>query len=214
NRRAQKDAACASSILASIERVAIAVPVGAAYENDFAVVGTGKKLRAKDVVACAQSIIGARGGEAHVVQLGSFTGVQEGEGAIAVRDAGPLVVGSGAWLGAIVDVADGVAPSLHDDPIHDLARAAQKGAVATLTYALPPDVRDQLAQKLPDAAKPLARVPSIVAFLRIDEGAGAIALDAEVACDEPSCGALKPLVDNAKNVLAHDPRTTLLDLRG
>ena len=215
NRRAQKDAACATSVLASIDRLAIVVPVGAAYENDFAVVGVGKKLQAKSVTECAQSIVRARGGEPRVVPIGSFASVQEGEGgAIAVRDGGPIVVGSGAWLGAIVDVADGVAPSLHDDPIHDLARVAQKGAAATLTYSLPPDVRELLAQKLPDAAKPIARVPSIVASVRIDEGAGAIVLDADAACEEPTCAALKPLVENAKDVLAHDPRVTILDVRG
>jgi hypothetical protein len=215
NGLAQKASPCATSVLASIERVAVAVPVGAAYENDFAIVGFGPKLHAKDVIDCAQSIVRARGGEPHVVPMGSFSSVQEGEGgAIAVRDGGPLVVGSGPWLGAIVDVADGVAPSLHDDPIHHLARASQKGAVATLTYALPPDVRELLAQKLPDAAKPIAHVPAIVAAVRIDESSGALTFDADATCEESTCAALKPLVENARDVLSHDPRATIAGVRG
>lgn len=216
DRRAAKDAPCASAILASIERVGLAIPVGAAYESDFAIVGVGKKLRAKDVVDCAQTVLRARHAEPRVQTMGSFTTVQESEGdhgVLAVRDGGPIVVGSGVWLGAIVDVADGVAPSLRDDAIHDVARRAQKGAVATLTYALPPDVRDAFAEKLPNDAKPLARVPSIVAAIRLDEAAGALVVDADAACDAPTCASLKPLADNAKDVLARATNTTLLGLR-
>ena len=209
-------AACARDVLASVERVGLAVPVGSGYADELAIVAVGAKLRAKETLACADAVVRARGGEPRAGTLGSFGTMQEGageRGVLAVRDGGPLVLGRGVWLAAVLDVAEGVTRSLRDDPVHDVGRRAQKSAVATLTYALPEEVRSSLGAALPPSAQPLLRVPSAIAALRFDEGGTTLGLELEALCDPATCTALVPLAENARTILAADPRVTLLGLR-
>jgi len=210
-------ARCAGELLRGLERLGIAIPAGAGFEDDVAIVAMGSWLRGGDVTACAQGVVKDRGGAPNVLKQGSFTTVQDGDGThgvLAVRDGGPLIVGRGPWLSAVVDVADGAAKSLRDDPVHDVARRAKIGAFATLTYALPEELRIDLATKLPKGTQVLAKVPSLVAALRLDESdGGTLVLEAEAACAAEVCAELKTFAEGAREMLGHDPRATLLGVK-
>ena len=210
-------ARCAGELLRGLDEIGIAIPAGSGFEDDVAIVAMGSWLRAGDVSACAQGVIKDRGGAPNVLKQGTFTTVQDGDGmhgVLAVRDGGPLVVGRGPWLSAVVDVADGVAKSLRDDPVHDVARRAKTGAFATLTYALPEELRIDLASKLPKGTQVLAKVPSLVAALRLEEtDGGTLVLEAEAACAPEVCAELQKLAEGAREMLAHDPRATLLGVK-
>ncbi|MEO7096093.1 MAG: hypothetical protein ABI175_22720 [Polyangiales bacterium] len=210
-------ARCAGELLRSLERVGIAIPAGAGFEDDVAIVAMGSWLRAGEVATCAEGVVRDRGGAPSTLKQGTFTLVQDGDGThgiLAVRDGGPLVVGRGPWLSAVVDVADGVAKSLRDDPVHDLARRAKTGAFATLTYALPEELRNDLATKLPKGAQVLAKVPSLIAALRLEDvEGGVLVLEAEAACSGAVCPELQKLAEGAREMLAHDPRATLLGVK-
>ena len=210
-------ARCAGELLRGIDRIGIAVPAGSGFEDDVAIVAMGTWLRAGEVSSCAQGVVKERGGAPIVLKQGTFTTVQDGDGmhgVLAVRDGGPLVVGRGPWLSAVVDVADGVAKSLRDDPVHDLARRSKVGAFATLTYALPEELRADLATKLPKGTQVLSKIPSLVAALRLDEtDGGTLTLEAEAACAGEVCTDLAKLAEGAREMLAHDPRATLLGVK-
>ena len=96
-----------------IEHVGLAIPGGSGLGSDFALIATGAGIRASSTVACAEALIRDRGGNPRTVRRGSFTMVQDesGSGVIGVRDVGPIVVGSGMWLDAILDTAEGSTPS-------------------------------------------------------------------------------------------------------
>lgn len=208
--------ACARDVLASVDRVGLAVPVGSGYADELAIVAIGPRLRAKETLSCAEAVLRLRGGEPRTGTLGAFGTVQEASGergVLAVRDGGPIVLGRGVWLAAVLDVAEGVTGSLRGDPVHDVGRRAQKGALATLTYALPEEVRSTLGAGLPASAQPLLRVPSAIAAVRFDEGGDTLGVDLEATCDPTTCTALVPLAENARTILAADPRVTLLGLR-
>jgi hypothetical protein len=210
-------ARCAGDLLRKLDRIGIAVPAGSGFEDDVAIVATGAWLRASDVTTCAESVVNGRGGAPNVLKQGTFTTVQDGDGThgiLAVRDGGPLVVGRGPWLSAVVDVADGVSRSLRDDPVHDVARRAKTGAFATLTYALPEELRIDLATKLPKGTQVLAKVPSLVAALRLDDvDGGTLVLEADAECSEGTCTELQKLAEGAREMIAHDPRATLLGVK-
>ena len=207
---------CAAELLRGLDRIGVAVPAGSGFEDDVAIVAMGPSLRVAEVSSCAQGAVKDRGGQPNVLKQGGFVTVQDGDGThgvLAVRDHGPLVVGRGPWLSAVVDVADGVAKSLRDDPVHDVARRAKVGAFATLTYALPEELRIDLATKLPAGTQVLAKVPSMVAALRLDEASGVLSLEVEAACSGDVCGELQKLVEGARELVAHDPRATLLGVK-
>ena len=133
---------CGFDPLARMKQLAIAVPEDG-DTGDFGVAALGAVSR-DELVACAQHVIEARGGVPKVSSRGSFTLVEDGLGPselagarssgehaapkIALRDGGPLLVGRGAWLQAMMDVAEGTAPGLRSNTAHAALREALLGA--------------------------------------------------------------------------------------
>ena len=205
---------CGVDPFVGVERIGIAMPGGAGLGSDVAIVATGSGIRAREVTTCAQAMVRERGGEARVSKRGSFVTVQDGtgeRGILAVRDSGPIVIGGNPWLDAILDVADRVTPSMRGDPLHDHRRGAAKDAFVTLTYALPADERARLTPLLPKGAAALTEMPSLFAALRVEDRQ--VALDVEAVCSPPSCLALADWIKGARDILARDPRVTILGLR-
>jgi len=203
---------CGADPFVGVEHVGVAIPGGSGLGSDLAVVATGHGIRVQATVACAEAMIRERAATPQVLRRGSFTTVQDGSGAgvLAVRDAGPIVIGSGMWLDAILDVAEGTTPSLRNDPIHDLRRREEKDALVTLTYALPWEERARLEPMLPKGATALTRMSSLVAALRIENGSLVIAASAD--CEQGSCDALSAWIAGARDILARDPRVSILGL--
>ncbi len=206
---------CPKDPLDALERIAVAVPGGSAFGNDLALVAVGRAIKAEDVLACARAVIAARGGIATITRRGTFTMIQEGDGTrgvLAVRDSGPIAIGSGAYLASILDVADARAKSLRDDPVHDLSRRRATGAVATITFTLADELRGKMIADLPPEIAALARVSSATITIRPDEAQNAFALELTASCGDGACLDLGKVVAALRDGIARDPRVAALDL--
>jgi hypothetical protein len=199
--------------LAAVDRLALALP-GASLEGDLAIVALGSRVRAAAFVDCARQVIGARGGTAKTSQRDGFTFVQEGEGlhgVLAVRDGGPVVLGRGAWFDAVLAAAQGTAPSLHGDPVHDLERGKRAGALAIATWSIGDDDRVGLRKQLPEPARAVADVRAIVIDAR-DDGAGGVSLLVDALCDAGACDGVARWAEGAKSAFAREPMIGALGL--
>ena len=129
--------ACGFDPLARVKDLAIAIPEGG-DTGDFGLVATGDLAR-EEFVACAEKIIVARGGRPKVGARGSFTTIEDeseaagttgatgkraGAPKLALKDGGPFLIGRGAWHEAMIDAADGAAPSVKTNDAHAKLRDA------------------------------------------------------------------------------------------
>jgi hypothetical protein len=161
-------AACESTLAADLDELALAMPAGDALgglnSDALALVADGRFLGA-GVVACAETRIGARGGEPVKTTIGSFTSVRarRHSGEIVARD-GLLVVSDGSYLRDLIDAADvkrtdGTPAERERDALHtELRRVVGRGAPIIATLVLP---EGWLAHALADPAtelSPLARI--------------------------------------------------------
>lgn len=204
---------CGEGPLAAMDRVALALP-GASLSGDLAVIGLGPKVRAAAVAECARQVIAARGGAPRSDRRDDFTIVQDGDGArgvLAVRDGGPVVLGKGAWLDAVLDAAQGRAPTLRGDPLHDGERERRKGALAIATWSIPEADRAALRAQLPESARAAADAQAVIVDARSD-GHGGVSLVVEATCAPGTCGALSRWVEVAKRGFAGEPFVGALGL--
>jgi hypothetical protein len=104
---------CGFDPLPHLRSIAVAVPEGG-ERGDFGVAASGT-LGKEALANCAKAVIAKRGGEATTREAGSFTVVSDartpGGAEVAFREGGPYLVGRGAWLGRMIDAADGRVPS-------------------------------------------------------------------------------------------------------
>lgn len=198
--------ACAEGPLASLDRLALALP-GASLSGDLAIVGLGGKVRAQSATACARQVITARGGAPRVERRDDFTVVQDGDGArgvLLVRDGGPVLLGKGPWLDAVFEAAKGRAPTLRGDPLHDVERDARKGALAIATWSIPAADRDAMRAQLPPDARVVADAQAVIVDARSD-GHGGASVVLEALCAPGTCDALSRWVDGAKRGFSKEP---------
>jgi hypothetical protein len=138
-----------------------------------AVIGAGR-FAGRDVADCASARIAARGGQASVTTLGSFSSVRDRElpAEVAARD-GLLVLSEGRYLRDILDIAEGRSSQgseldrLRDHLHAELRRTFGRGAPVLATVVVP---EGWIARAFgPDAqASPLAAIRS--AALRVEVG--------------------------------------------
>src|SRR6185503_16245563 len=93
-----------------------------------------------------------RGGRPVITSIGSFRSVRDtagtGGGEIAVRKGGPLLLGGGIYLRAMIDAADGHTPTIRSSVAHTgLAREVGAASIR-LTVVLTRDQRQALAEEL------------------------------------------------------------------
>lgn len=204
---------CADGPLASLDRVALALP-GASLSGDLAIVGLGGKVRAQAVAECARQVIAARGGAPRTERRDDFTVVQDGDGArgvLLVRDGGPVLLGKGPWLDAVIEAAQGRAPTLRGDPLHDGEREARKGALAIATWSIPAADREAMRAQLPPDARVVADAQEVIVDARSD-GHGGASVVLEATCAPGTCDALSRWVDGAKRGFAREPFVEALGL--
>jgi hypothetical protein len=145
---------CGFDPLARVHRAVIAAPEGG-DKGEFGIAATGEIAKA-DFVACAQSAIKGRGGSAMVATRGDFTLVEDvaspGGARVAVREGGPVIVGRGTWLEAMMDAVEGKAPRASDDPSHGQIRAVLEGKLKSpaivVTALLPASLREKLKHEM------------------------------------------------------------------
>jgi hypothetical protein len=109
------DEVCGFDPLEGIREVALAIPSGGA-DGDFGLVATGVVPR-DALLSCAAKVIDGRHGRAVRTTVGGFETVRdaslsEAGGEIAVREGGPALLGSGAYMRAMIDAADQRSPDV------------------------------------------------------------------------------------------------------
>ncbi|WP_437622091.1 hypothetical protein [Sorangium sp. So ce1151] len=204
---------CGFDPLAALTEVAVAIPA-AGESGDFGLAASGA-VQDEALLACASKVIKARGGQPVVSTIGSFRAVRdssaEGHGEIAVRPGGPILLGGGAYLRAMIDAADGRAPAVGATDAHDgIAREVGAGA-ARVTVVLTPEQRAELGREL--AASGAGRSPAA----SIRSGGVGVALGPEIAvhgvvlCDaEAPCAELGAELRAARDARAEDFATRLI----
>lgn len=219
---------CGFDPLERAKEVAIAVPEDEA-PGEFGVVARGD-LEARDVAACASALAEARGGKARVVVSDGFTVVEDESGGravsrIAMRPGGPLVVGAGRWLDAILEVVRTGRGSARGDAAHASLRAAvAAGAPAVVVTAiLPRKLRERIRREVEaepaegerekESAAAMAGVLGVsqvaLAFSPGEKG-GKATLVAELRCEaEGQCEAVEKLALRKRKAAAADVRLRL-----
>lgn len=108
-------AVCGSDPIDTLESLAFAIPKGG-EGGDFGVVGLGGPVDGDALASCAAKIIARRGGKPLVSRVGSFVSVRDESsasgGELAARTGGPILLGSGSYLRAMMATTEGRSPSV------------------------------------------------------------------------------------------------------
>jgi hypothetical protein len=224
-----------------LREVAVAVPV----EDDTGEFGVAVRadVTKDELVDCARKVLEARGVADRVSfrQSGSFTWVEpEGDLArryptLAYREGGPYLIAKGAWLGTMVDTAEGKLPSAGRESRHlalrrdletdGVAKGEGKSGLALLaTVLLPKAMREHIKS---DMGKEIAEQPGEASSAALmagvlgveaaglgisagDDAGGEARALLELHCeDEAACSAVARIIDKTRREWEND-RTVLL----
>jgi hypothetical protein len=207
---------CGFDPMANLAELAVAVPA-TGESGEFGVVAAGG-VDDEALLACASKVIEARGGRSVVNTIGSFRTVRDASlsasGAeIAVRKGGPVLLGGGSYLRAMIDTADGHVPSIQSDAAHArLGREVGSGSVR-VTVVLTPEQRRTLADELA-ANNALGSPAGSVVGLGLSVTLGArVDLHGVVACDAPKpCAELAGVLDGRRAESANDMLVRLVGI--
>lgn len=205
---------CGFDPLEHIADVAMGVPATGA-DGDFGLVASGK-INAESLLSCASKVIEARGGRPVVNPIGSFRTVRDasaraGGAEIAVRDGGPILLGAGTYLRAMIDAADARIPRVTTDVLHErLSREIGAGAMR-VTLVLTPEQRRTLNEELARGGaegSPAAAMIGLGLAANIDTR---VSLSGVVACDMAQpCADLGRTFDTRRASQSDDPLMRLV----
>jgi hypothetical protein len=199
---------CGYDPMDTLTEVAVGIPA-AGDAGEFGLVATGP-IDDDALLACASKVIDARGGQAVTTPVGSFRSVRDASltitgGEIAVRRGGPLLLGAGAYLRAMIDAADGRAPSVRSSVAHGFLGKEVGDASVQVTVVLTPDQRRTLAEELESggaAGSPATSIRAGALGVRLGPTVG---LHAILSCESASaCGALATKLSAARDAHAQD----------
>ncbi|HET7543349.1 MAG TPA: hypothetical protein VFK05_25925, partial [Polyangiaceae bacterium] len=171
---------CGFDPLLRLEQLALTIPsatLSADAQPDFGIIANGR-FSSAEIIRCASTAIGARGGDAIRTKLGSFDTVRDGSangGEIAARD-GLVIVSGGSYFRELVDLAEGVrGPATQQDTRNlahaELRRALGPGALL-VTWLLGEGWFERIAGAESDARlSPLSGLTAIAARLNVAETA-------------------------------------------
>lgn len=212
---------CGIDPLDTLREIALAIPA-AGDEGDFGLVAAGE---AQDdaLIACASKVIEARGGTPVVTSIGTFRTVRDSSlvgsgGEIAVRKGGPVLLGAGTYLRAMIDAAEGRGPTVRASRAHSLLSKAIGNAEVRVTVVLTPEQRKTLETELREASgaapdSPGAKPPgsSILAGGLGVELGPQVKLHGVILCDSAAaCAELAGSLKTARDARAADPATRLV----
>lgn len=170
---------CAKRLLAEARRVVVTIPEsstaqGLGAATDVAVLAEGDVL-ADEVLACAEALMGARGGRPVREAAGSFMvlrdrGTAIGRGELAIRDGGPLILSGGAYFRELIErgTAEAGASDAPRSAQHLALRASVGRAPLVLSWVLPPGWLERWLEDPQVTASPLANIRSVA--LRAEAG--------------------------------------------
>lgn len=208
---------CGLDPLEHVTQVALGIPATGS-DGDFGLVASGA-IDAEALLSCASKVIEARGGRPVVNPIGSFRTVRDSaalasSAEIAARDGGPILLGAGSYLRAMIDAADGRVPRVSADFLHErLSDQIGPGAVR-ITLVLTPEQRNILNDELRrDGARgsPAAAMIGLGLAVSVDTRvglSGIVVCDAAAACEE-----LGQTFDQRRVSQADEPLMRLLGVK-
>ena len=205
---------CGFDPVDTITEVALAIPA-AGDTGEFGLVASGA-VDADALIACASKVIDARGGHAVTTTLGSFRSVRDAApastgGEIAVRKGGPLLLGAGSYLRAMIDAADGQAPSIRTSVAHGFLAREVGNASIRVTVVLSPTLRRTLTDELARNDAAGSPAGSIVAgALGVDLGPS-VGLHVVLSCESAfACARLADSLSSARDARVADVGTRIM----
>lgn len=205
---------CGFDPLERVTDVAVGIPATGG-DGDFGVVASGK-IDAESLLSCAGKVIEARGGRPVVNPIGSFRSVRDasarsGGAEIAARDGGPILLGAGTYLRAMIDAADARIPRVTTDLLHErLSQQIGAGALRA-TVVLTAEQRRTLNEELARGGaegSPASAMIGLGLAVSIDTRVG---LSGVVACDAAQpCADLGRTFDARRMSQADDPLMRLI----
>jgi hypothetical protein len=194
---------CGFDPLDTLTEAAIAIPA-TGDAGEFGLVATGP-VDAEALLACASKVIDARGGRAVTSTLGSFRAVRDASltstaGEIAVRRGGPLLLGAGPYLLAMIDAADGRAPTIRSSAAHTFLARAVGGGQIRVTAVLSPEQRRVVADELESGGAGGATIQAAALGVTLGPNIG---LHAVLSCDA-SCGSVARRLAEVRDARAQD----------
>lgn len=204
---------CGFDPMERIRELAIVVPAGG-DEGDFGLVAAGD---AQDdaILACASKVIEGRGGKPVITTVGSFRTVRDAtmilSGAeIAVKRGGPILLGAGPYLRAMIDAADGRIATIRASVAHARLADLVEGSAVRATVVLTPKQREDLARDLAEGGGP--RAAGSILALAVGAKLGAmVSVRAVIACETAaSCADVAAILSKARDARAADFATKLV----
>jgi hypothetical protein len=136
-----------------------------------------------------------------------------GGGEIAVRKGGPLLLGAGVYLRAMIDAAEGRAPSVRSSRAHGDLEKRVAGAEVRVTVVLSPELRRTLVDELASsgaAGSPAAFISGGALGMSLGANVG---LHGVIACDDAAaCLRLSAAAEEARKAHAGDRMMRLIGL--
>ncbi|MFO0587037.1 MAG: hypothetical protein U0441_05855 [Polyangiaceae bacterium] len=204
---------CGFDPMERVGELAIVVPAGG-DEGDFGLVAAGQ-ADDEPILACASKVIEARGGRPVITNVGSFRTVRDAtmilSGAeIAVKKGGPILLGAGPYLRAMIDAADGRIPTIRTSVAHARLSELVEGSALRATIVLTPKQREDLAQNLAEGGGPKSAASILAAAVGVKLGP-MVVLKAVIACEDPaSCADVARILTKAKDERAADVTTRIV----
>jgi len=199
---------CGFDPMDTLTEAVIAVPA-AGDTGEFGLVAAGP-VNDEALIACAGKVIEARGGRPVVTTMGSFRSVRDASlstagGEIAVRKGGPLLLGAGTYLRAMIDAADGRAPSIRSSRAHAALAQEVAGASVRVTVVLSPDQRRALTEELQSAGATGSPAGAVAGgALGVTMGP-MVGVHAVISCDDAAaCARLAGSLEQAREARAGD----------
>ena len=204
---------CGFDPMDTLSEVALAIPA-AGDAGEFGVVASGK-IDDEAILACAAKVIEARGGTAIVTPIGGFRTVRDsaqlGGGEIAVRKGGPLLLGAGSYLRAMIDAADGRAPSIRSSMAHTQLGKQLDGGAVRVTVVLSPEQRRSLVEELAEGGAKDSPAASVVAGALGVKLGPRVALHGVIACEQAdACARFATVLKSVRDARASAYSTRLV----
>ena len=204
---------CGFDPMDTLSEVALAIPA-AGDAGEFGVVATGK-IDDEAILACAAKVIEARGGKAVVTPIGGFRTVRDsglpGGGEIAVRKGGPLLLGAGSYLRAMIDAADGRAGSIRSSVAHTQLGKQIDGGAVRVTVVLSPDQRKSLVDELAEGGAKDSPAASVVAGALGVKLGPRVAIHGVIACEQAdACARFATILKAQRDARASNYETRLV----
>jgi hypothetical protein len=212
--------ACGFDPVEHVRELMVAAPEGG-EPGDFGVAFSAD-LTMDELAACARKAIVARGGAPSTTVRGDFAIIGDEraprQARLAYHNGGPFLVGTGAWLEAMIDAFAGHGPRARPEHLALRTALAPPGAAPralVLTALLPKSLRDRVR-----AETDAGIAGAFAGVLGVEEAGAAVvaseattALEMDLRCETPAaCGDVKELIEKGRQTLSGNLAARLMGL--